>query len=134
MSFASSVLAVASETASNHQLETAETLIAAARFFVIFLAARALAEIMVRLRLPTILGELVAGIRIGLSDLHLILPPETQAKVSGWFLGLLGSLTHGGPDVVRTSTSRPSPTCSPWAPSGCSPCSSSQAWNASWMS
>ncbi|MGB5136728.1 MAG: cation:proton antiporter [Prochlorococcaceae cyanobacterium] len=97
----SRVLAAATETATSHQLETAETLIAAARFFVIFLAARALAEIMVRLRLPTILGELVAGILIGLSGLHLILPPETQAEVSGWFLGVLGSLAHVGPDVVR---------------------------------
>jgi len=60
-SVGSAVPAVAGEAVSNQQIETAETLIGAARFFVIFLAARALAELMVRLRLPTILGELVAS-------------------------------------------------------------------------
>ena len=52
---------------SSHQLEVAETLIQAGRFVVIFLAARAIAEVMVRLQLPTILGELVAGVLIGVS-------------------------------------------------------------------
>ncbi len=48
-----------------HQLEVAETLIGVGRFLIIFVAARLLAELLVRLQLPTILGELVAGVLIG---------------------------------------------------------------------
>ncbi|WP_411869408.1 cation:proton antiporter [Vulcanococcus limneticus] len=78
--------------ASAHQLEVADTLIGVGRFVVIFVAARLLAELLVRLQLPTILGELVAGVLIGVSGLHLIVPPETQAAVSGAALELVGSL------------------------------------------
>jgi Kef-type K+ transport system membrane component KefB len=85
----------------NHQEEVAETLIGVGRFLLIFLAARSLAEVMVRLRLPTILGELVAGVLIGLSGLHLILPPETQAELSGWFVNALASLADVTPAQVR---------------------------------
>ena len=49
----------------SHQMEVVETLIQVGRFMMIFLAARALAELMVRLQLPTILGELVAGVLLG---------------------------------------------------------------------
>ena len=58
---------------SSHQLEVAETLIQVGRFVVIFLAARAIAEVMVRLQLPTILGELVAPIL-----LQLVIPPTLE--------------------------------------------------------
>ena len=39
-----------------HQLEVVETLIGVGRFLVIFVAARLLAELLVRWQLPTILG------------------------------------------------------------------------------
>ena len=83
-----------------HQLEVAETLINVGRFLIIFVAARVLAELLVRWQLPTILGELVAGVIIGASGLHLIVPPETQAAVSQGLLGLLGSLADVPPDAV----------------------------------
>ena len=86
---------------SSHQLEVAETLIQVGRFVVIFLAARAIAEVMVRLQLPTILGELVAGVLIGVSGLHLIVPPETQAQLSAGVAGLLASLAQISPDAAR---------------------------------
>jgi Kef-type K+ transport system membrane component KefB len=86
---------------SPHQLEVAETLLQVGRFLVIFIVARAIAELMVRLQLPTILGELVAGVLIGVSGLHLIVPPETQAEISGALLSLLGSLAAISPDDVR---------------------------------
>ena len=86
---------------SAHQLEVAETLIQVGRFLVIFVAARAIAELMVRLQLPTILGELVAGVLIGVSGLHLIVPPEAQAQLSGAVLGLLGSLADLSPAAVQ---------------------------------
>ena len=85
---------------SPHQLDVAETLLQVGRFLVIFLAARAIAEVMVRLQLPTILGELVAGVLIGVSGLHLIVPPETQAQISEALLSLLGSLAEIRPEEV----------------------------------
>jgi Kef-type K+ transport system membrane component KefB len=84
-----------------HQLEVAETLIGVGRFLIIFVAARLLAELLVRLQLPTILGELVAGVLIGVSGLHLVVPPETQGAVSQGLLQLLGSLADLPADVVR---------------------------------
>jgi len=86
--------------ASPHQLEVAETLLQVGRYLVIFVAARAMAELMVRLQLPTILGELLAGVIIGVSGFHLIVPPETQAQLSAAVLGLLGSLADVGPEAV----------------------------------
>jgi len=84
-----------------HQMEVAETLISVGEFLVIFVAARLLAELMVRVQLPTILGELVAGVLIGVSGLHLIVPPETQAEISGWGLSLLSSLADLSPQAVQ---------------------------------
>jgi Kef-type K+ transport system membrane component KefB len=86
--------------ASAHQLEVADTLIGVGRFLVIFVAARLLAELLVRLQLPTILGELIAGVIIGASGLHLIVPPETQAALSQSMLQLVGSLADVPPDAV----------------------------------
>jgi Kef-type K+ transport system membrane component KefB len=86
---------------SPHQLEVVETLLQVGRFLVIFIVARAIAELMVRLQLPTILGELVAGVLIGVSGLHLIVPPETQAQISGVLLSLLGSLADIQPSEVQ---------------------------------
>jgi Kef-type K+ transport system membrane component KefB len=86
---------------SPHQQEVVETLLQVGRFLVIFIVARAIAELMVRLQLPTILGELVAGVLIGVSGLHLIVPPETQAQISGGLLSLLGSLADIQPNEVQ---------------------------------
>jgi len=86
---------------NSHQFEVAETLIQVGRFLVIFIAARAIAEVMVRLQLPTILGELVAGVLIGISGLHLIVPPDTQAQLGAAAAGLIGTLADLSPDAVR---------------------------------
>ena len=85
---------------SPHQLEVAETLIQVGRFLVIFLAARLIAELMVRLQLPTILGELVAGVLIGVSGLHLIVPPDTHGQLSAGLLSFLGALADVGPESI----------------------------------
>ncbi|MCP9926626.1 cation:proton antiporter [Cyanobium sp. CH-040] len=85
----------------SHQLEVTETLIAVGEFLVIFVAARLLAELLVRIQLPSILGELVAGVLIGVSGLHLIVPPETQAQLSAGLLGLVGSLAEVTPETVQ---------------------------------
>ncbi|MFN7900653.1 MAG: cation:proton antiporter [Synechococcaceae cyanobacterium] len=90
-------------TVSDHGLEVADTLIQVGRFLVIFLAARAMAELMVRLQLPTILGELVAGVLIGISGLHLLVPAENAAELSGVLVQLVANLAAVGPDQVRQS-------------------------------
>ena len=88
---------------SDHGLEVADTLIQVGRFLVIFLAARAMAELMVRLQLPTILGELVAGVLIGISGLHLLVPAEHAAQLSGFLVQLVAVLAGVGTDQVRES-------------------------------
>merc|ERR1711965_614482 len=85
---------------SAHDLEMAETLIGVARFVLIFVAARILAEVLVRLQLPTILGELLAGVLIGASGLHLLVPPETQVELSNGLVTLLSSLVNVPPESV----------------------------------
>ena len=85
---------------SSHDLEVAETLIGVLRFMLIFVGARALSEILVRFELPTILGELLAGVIIGASGLHLLVPPETHAQLSPAFSGLVASLAHIPADEV----------------------------------
>jgi len=86
---------------SPHQLEVAKTLLQVGCFLVIFVAARTISELTVRLQLPTILGELVAGVLIGASGLHLIVPPDVQAELSEGAARLVGSLADLGPDTVR---------------------------------
>ena len=85
---------------SSHDFEVAETLIGVLRFVLIFIAARTLAEILVRFELPTILGELLAGVIIGASGLHLLVPPETQVQLSGAFSNVLGGIAHVPPEEI----------------------------------
>ena len=87
---------------SSHDFEVAETLIGVLRFVLIFIAARTLAEILVRFELPTILGELLAGVIIGASGLHLLVPPETQVQLSGVFANAVGALAHIPPDEIAS--------------------------------
>jgi Kef-type K+ transport system membrane component KefB len=64
------------------------------------LIARALAELMVRLRLPSILGELVAGVLIGVSGLHLIQPPELGGELNSLAQGSIATLAHVSSEQV----------------------------------
>ncbi len=86
---------------SAHDLEMAGTLIGVGRFMLIFVAARALAEVLVRFQLPTILGELLAGVLIGASGLHLLVPPETQVELSNGLVTVLSSLGNIPPESVN---------------------------------
>jgi len=79
---------------SSHDLEVAETLIGVLCFMLIFAAARTLAEVLVRFELPPILGELLAGVLIGASGLHLLVLPETQVQLSGAFSEVVSGLSH----------------------------------------
>ncbi len=77
---------------STHDIEVAETLIGVIRFLLIFVAARTLAEILVRLSLPTIVGELLAGVLIGASGLHLLIPPSAHSSLNQGFINFISSL------------------------------------------
>jgi Kef-type K+ transport system membrane component KefB len=88
-------------TSGGHAIEAAQTLIQVGQFVVILFAARALAEGMVRLRLPAILGELVAGVVIGVSGLHLIQAPELGGELNGVARGWIAGLAHVTPEQVR---------------------------------
>ncbi|WP_295476313.1 cation:proton antiporter, partial [Synechococcus sp. UW140] len=77
---------------NTHAVVEATTLVVAGRFLLILVAARLLGELMVRLQLPTILGELLAGVLIGVSGLHLVVPPESGISTAPWLLNLTGQL------------------------------------------
>ena len=85
-------------TSGGHAIEAAQTLIQVGQFVVILFAARALAEGMVRLRLPAILGELVAGVLIGVSGLHLIQAPELGGELNSVARDLIAGLAHVTPE------------------------------------
>jgi Kef-type K+ transport system membrane component KefB len=55
---------------------------------------------MVRLRLPAILGELVAGVLIGVSGLHLIQAPGLGGELNSVARGTIAALAHVSPDQV----------------------------------
>ncbi len=85
---------------STHDIEVAETLIGVIRFLLIFVSARVLAEVLVRLSLPTIVGELLAGVLIGASGLHLLLPPSAHASLNQGFVNVISSLASIPPEAV----------------------------------
>ena len=88
---------------SAHDLEVAETLIGVIRFLLIFLAARALAEVLVRLSLPTIVGELLAGVVIGASGFHLLIPPSAGTELNEGLVNIISSLASIPPEAVPLS-------------------------------
>ncbi len=94
--YVSSILSVL----STHDVEVAETLIGVINFLLIFLAARTFAEVLVRLSLPTIVGELLAGVVIGASGLHLLIPPTTSAQLNQGFVHFISSLASVPPEAV----------------------------------
>jgi Kef-type K+ transport system membrane component KefB len=95
------LLQAATDPLANHGIEVAETLIQVGRFLVIFLAARSLAELMVRLQLPAILGELLAGVVIGVSGFHLLVPPASGVRLNHWLLDLLAAFSGASADQVQ---------------------------------
>ncbi|MFM7228616.1 MAG: cation:proton antiporter [Cyanobacteriota bacterium] len=85
---------------TGHAAGEAANLLVAGRFLLIFVTARLLAEAMVRLRLPTILGELLAGVALGVSGLRLVVPPDSGVPLAPWLVAQLGRLSDLAPDQV----------------------------------
>ena len=72
------------------------------RFLLIFLAARALAEVLVRLSLPTIVGELLAGVVIGASGFHLLIPPSAGTELNEGLVNVISSLASIPPEALQS--------------------------------
>ena len=85
---------------TGHAAGEAANLLVAGRFLLIFVTARLLAETMVRWRLPTILGELLAGVLLGVSGLRLVVPPDSGVPLAPWLVTQLGHLSDLAPDQV----------------------------------
>ncbi|NJL83023.1 MAG: hypothetical protein HC890_08810 [Chloroflexaceae bacterium] len=68
-----------------------------------FLVGGAIAEVLALGGLPSILGDLLGGIVLGISGLHLVLPPEAVDSLNPWFIQLLQSLADVSPEQVISS-------------------------------
>ncbi len=66
----------------------------------VYLAAKIGGEICARLNLPSVLGELVGGVVVGVSALHLIVFPEGAAEGGSMLMGLIETTTSLGPDAL----------------------------------
>lgn len=73
---------------------------------VLYLSAQFLGELSVRMGLPAVLGELIAGLVIGLSGLHVIVLGG-DAEVAGWMTTLVQSLTGGSDRAIAEIFSGP---------------------------
>jgi Kef-type K+ transport system membrane component KefB len=56
---------------------------------VVYLAAKLGGEICARVNLPPVLGELVGGVMVGVSALHLIVFPEAGIMPQSWLMGFM---------------------------------------------
>ena len=66
----------------DYHLKVASTAIGLTIAAIMFLASKVFGEIMARLNLPYILGDLLAGVVLGISVLHIIVAPEATAQLS----------------------------------------------------
>lgn len=73
---------------------------------VLYLSAQVLGELAVRIGLPAVLGELIAGLAIGLSGLHAI-ALGGDAHVASWMTATIQSLTGGSDRAIAEIFSGP---------------------------
>ncbi|MEL7316750.1 MAG: cation:proton antiporter, partial [Cyanobacteria bacterium J06559_3] len=66
----------------------------------VYLAAKIGGELCARLNLPSVLGELVGGVIVGVSALHLIVFPEGGAETGSMLMGLVETTTNLEPDAL----------------------------------
>jgi Kef-type K+ transport system membrane component KefB len=66
----------------------------------VYLAAKIGGELCARINLPPVLGELVGGVLVGVSALHLIVFPEGSGEVGSALMQLVAVTTDAGPDSL----------------------------------
>src|SRR5579883_1096273 len=70
---------------------------------VIFLASKVGGELCVRLDLPPVLGELVAGVLVGVSALHLLIFPEAgEDGTHSLIMSLMQMTSHLSPEAFTS--------------------------------
>ncbi|MEO1068694.1 MAG: hypothetical protein AAFW95_06170, partial [Cyanobacteria bacterium J06638_6] len=65
---------------------------------VVYLAAKLGGELCARVNLPAVLGELVGGVIVGVSALHLIVFPEGSGEVQSLLMNFVGMTTGQAPE------------------------------------
>ncbi|WP_225885292.1 cation:proton antiporter [Leptolyngbya sp. KIOST-1] len=65
---------------------------------VVYLAAKIGGELCARVNLPAVLGELVGGVIVGVSAMHLIVFPEGGGEVQSLLMNLVGMTTNQSPE------------------------------------
>ncbi|MDJ0717290.1 MAG: cation:proton antiporter [Prochloraceae cyanobacterium] len=81
-------------------MEFLATAIGLSRAILIFLLSRILGEALALIKLPSILGDLFAGIILGLSGLHLLVPPEAVETLNSGLVEFMQSLSGGTPEQI----------------------------------
>lgn len=74
--------------------------IGACRLIFIFLTGGAIAEVLALGGLPSILGDLLGGILLGISGLHLVLPPDAVESLNPLFIQFMHSLSGASTEEV----------------------------------
>ncbi len=69
-------------------------------FIVVFLAAKVGGELCARLNLPSVLGELIGGVVVGVSALHLIVFPEGEMIPSSALMNIIQMTAHLDPESL----------------------------------
>jgi len=80
--------------------ELAGFLIAGVRVLLIFGLATLLAELLARFKLPSILGCLLAGVILGVSGLHWVVPGEAAASLSSGLVNAIAAISHASPAQI----------------------------------
>ncbi|WP_228024619.1 cation:proton antiporter [cf. Phormidesmis sp. LEGE 11477] len=68
----------------------------------VFIAAKVGGELCARLNLPSVLGELVGGVVVGVSALHLIVFPEGPEMPTSALMNIIQMTAHLNPETLQT--------------------------------
>ncbi len=88
-------------------IELASFLMSGVRVLLIFGLAVLLAEILARFKLPSILGCLLAGVILGTSGLHWVVPGGAAASLSPGLVNAIAAISHATPaEIIEDYESR----------------------------
>nr|WP_155523677.1 cation:proton antiporter [Nodosilinea nodulosa] len=91
-------LAQVSEADADAELEPLVLASVLLSLIVIYLAAKIGGELCTRINLPAVLGELVGGVIVGVSAMHLIVFPEGGSEVQSLLMNLVGMTAGQSPE------------------------------------